>query len=157
MKMTLYEIEEAIYDCVNDETGEVDLEKFEKLQGLRTKKLEGVALGYKNLTALVEAMKIEEENLKERRKTLEKKAEGLKTFLAMSLNGEEMLTPLVKISWRKSEAVLITDEESIPEQYWNMPKPTAPTVNKLEITKAINKGISVPGATLVKKQNIQIN
>lgn len=38
MKMTLYEIDEAIYNCINDETGEVDQEKFEKLQGIRTKK-----------------------------------------------------------------------------------------------------------------------
>lgn len=157
MKMTLYEIDEAIYNCINDETGEVDQEKFEKLQGIRTKKMEGAALGYKNLTALATAMKIEEDKLKARRKAVEKRAEGLKMFLSMSLNGEEVLTPLVKISWRKSEAVVITDEKSIPEQYWNKPKPTAPTVNKSEISKAINNGVSVPGASLVERQNIQIN
>ena len=157
MKMTLYEIDEAIYDCINEETGEFDQEKYDKLQGLRIQKLEGVALGYKNLTALAGAMKVEEDKLKERRKSLEKKAEGLKTFLSISLNGEEVCTPLIKISWRKSEAVEITNEDEIPEKYWNMPNPPAPTVNKAEISKAINSGVSVPGACLVKRNNIQIN
>ena len=50
--MTLYEIDNAILGCVDDETGEViDFDKLDKLTMQREQKLEGAALAVKNLTA----------------------------------------------------------------------------------------------------------
>ena len=59
--MTLYEIDNAILGCVDDETGEViDFDKLDKLTMQREQKLEGAALAVKNLTAEAEAIKAEE-------------------------------------------------------------------------------------------------
>ena len=50
--MTLYEIDSAIMDCVDEETGEIiDLEKLEALNIERDKKVEGIALAVKNYAA----------------------------------------------------------------------------------------------------------
>ena len=47
--MTLYEIDSAIMDCVDEETGEIiDLEKLETLNIERDKKVEGIAVAVKN-------------------------------------------------------------------------------------------------------------
>lgn len=52
--MTLYEIDSAIMDCVDEETGEIiDLEKLEALNIERDKKVEGIALAVKNYAAEV--------------------------------------------------------------------------------------------------------
>ena len=62
--MTLYEIDSAIMDCVDEETGEIiDLEKLEALNIERDKKVEGIALAVKNYAAEAKAIKEEEEKL----------------------------------------------------------------------------------------------
>lgn len=56
--MTLYEIDSAIMDCVDEETGEIiDLEKLEALNIERDKKVEGIALAVKNYAAEAKAIK----------------------------------------------------------------------------------------------------
>lgn len=48
--MRLYEIEQAIMDCIDEETGEIiDLERLNQLMMDKQKKIEGVALWVKNL------------------------------------------------------------------------------------------------------------
>ena len=53
---TLYEIDEEILDCVDQETGEIiDPEKLAQLQMDFDKKVEGIALWIKNLLSDAEA------------------------------------------------------------------------------------------------------
>lgn len=42
--MKLYEINEAILNCIDPETGEADPEKLDELLMMREEKLEGLAL-----------------------------------------------------------------------------------------------------------------
>lgn len=57
---TLYEIDEEILNCVDQETGEIiDPEKLAQLQMDFDKKVEGIALWIKNLLSDAEAIKAE--------------------------------------------------------------------------------------------------
>lgn len=160
--MTLYEINQAILDTIDPETGEIiDVEKLSELQMEREQKLEGVALWVKNLNAEAEAYKAEKEAFAEREKAAKNKAESLKKWLAYALNGEKMSTPKVAINFRKSESVEIEDEERVitfaqKNGRDDLLSYKAPTVNKSAIKAVIKTGKQIPGAVLVEKQNIQI-
>ena len=82
---SLYEINQAILDTIDPETGEVlDAEKLDALQIERTAKLEGVTLWIKNLLADVEAYEKEIATFVARKKAAENKIESLKNYLALS-------------------------------------------------------------------------
>ena len=69
----LYEIDNDILNCVDEETGEIlDFEKLNSLQMERDKKIEGVALYIKQLNAEAALIREEEKALAERRKRKEK-------------------------------------------------------------------------------------
>ncbi len=67
---------------------------------------------------------------------------------------EKITTPLLTLSFRKSESVEITNKDLIPEVY-NMTKVEI-NPNKSAIKQAIKDGATVPGAQIVVKQNLQI-
>ena len=152
---SLYEINEAIMNTIDLETGEIiDFEAFEKLQMERTEKLENIALWYKNLQSEAEALKAEEKAFADRRKSAESKAESLKRYLDSALNGQKFNTTKVAISYRKSTSVDVQDIEKLPEAY----RKTVTTVSadKTAISAALKAGELVDGATLVEKNNISI-
>ena len=162
MSLTIYEIDQAIMDLVDLETGEIlDYEAFSELKMEREAKIEGMALWTKNLDAEVAAIKAEEKSLAERRKSLEKKSESLKKYIANILAGDKFSTARVACTFRKSKAVEIPDEaafiqamqESMHFEYLTFGKTT---VNKTEVTNAIKAGKEVPGAQLVEKHNLSI-
>ena len=107
-KMKLYEIEDAILNCLDPETGEIiDEALFDELNLKREEKIENILLAVKNLTAEAKAIREEELNLAKRRKVAENKAESLKNFVAGILDGMNFKTPRVAATWRKSEAVVV--------------------------------------------------
>lgn len=164
--MTLYEINQEIAAIIDDleyideETGEVYIseEALARLQQLnidRDVKLENIGAFIKNLDAEVKAMKDEIKNLRERIGRKERKAEQLAQMVNVDLqaHGETKKEfPKVAYSFRKSTAVEITDEEKLPKEYMKVTYEPS----KTEIKKAIQKGLEVPGAELVEKQNLQI-
>lgn len=160
--MNIYEIDQAILDLVDPETGEIlDYDAFSELKMAKEEKIEGMALWHKNLTAEAAAIKAEEANLATRRKGLEKKAESLKQYLAELLSGTKFSTARVACSFRKSKSVEFTDEAEFirimqETQHFEYLKFSPPTVNKAEITDAIKAGQLVPGAKLVEKNNLSI-
>ena len=116
--MRLYEIDQAITECFDQETGELlDEEKLDALQMEREKKLEGVACYIKNLRADVEALKAEEKNLAQRRKTIEHKVEGLKNWLFFALDGQKFTTPKCVVSYRHSQAVDVPDLKKLDPEF----------------------------------------
>ena len=115
---TLYEIEQAIMDCVDLETGEIiDIEKLDQLQMNRDSKIENIALYIKNLLSDAAGIKAEKENLAQRQKVAENKANSLKKYLSGYLAGQKFSTARVAISFRKSESVNIKDSTAIPKEY----------------------------------------
>lgn len=165
--MTLYEINEQIadilermFDEVDEETGEVNLDLVEELTDLeleRDTKLENVGAYVKNLESDIKALKEEIESLKRRLESKQKRAEYLKGLVAQDLlaRGEKKkeFTKCV-FSFRKSEQVVITNEAMIPKNLMRQTIKTEP--DKVEIKNLIKVGHEVPGAELVEKQNIQI-
>lgn len=164
MGFSLYELDQAVITVLenglvfDEETGEVlfDADNFETLEGERNAKLEAVALYIKSLDAEAAAMKAEEKALAKRREARERKAERLRKYVADSMTafGDPKLeTARCSISFRKSEAVEVTDVNALRADFW---KQAAPTVDRTAIKKAIKAGEVVEGAELVTRQNLQI-
>ncbi len=153
--MTIYEIDQAIMECVDLETGEIiDIDKLNELELEREKKLENVACWIKDLKAEAEALKNEKQALAERQKVAENKAESLKKWLAYALQGEKFKTTKCAISFRKTEAVEVTDEglNNLMKEHDELLTYKAPEPNKTAIKQAIKDGLNVAGVQLV--QNI---
>ena len=153
--MNLYEIDKAILACIDPETGELlDEAALEDLQMERTQKIKNVALWLKNLNASAAAYKAERDAFDERMKQAQKKAESLKRYLANALGGEKFVTDECAVSFRKSTAVNVLDEASIPAAY--MTEKVTRSPDKTAIKAAIKGGEDVPGVALVENLSVQI-
>lgn len=153
--MKLYEIDNAILECIDFETGEIiDIDKLNDLRMERDAKIENVALWIKDLKSEAEAIKAEKLALAERQKVAENKAENLKKWLAYALQGEKFKTARCSVSFRSTESVEIT-----PEGLENLMRGGKdelltykdPEPNKKAIKDAIkNDGLNVQGVQLVQ-------
>ena len=159
--MTLWQIDERINKIlendfyIDEETGEVFLtEDLDKLDVERTEKFENVALYVKNLKYEAEAIKSEIDNLKSRAEIKNKKAEKLTNYLDKVLCGEKLETPKVALSYRKSTAVKIENEELLPDEFMTIKIDKKP--NKVAIAKLLKNGETITGCELIEKQNLQI-
>ena len=152
--MKLYEIDNAILDCIDMETGEIiDIDKLNKLELEREAKIEGVACWIKDLKAEAEAIKTEKQALAERQKVAENKVESLKRWLAYALQGEKFKTPKCAISFRKTESVEVTDEglnNLMLKGHDDLLTYKAPEPNKTAIKQALKDGLSVEGVQLIQ-------
>lgn len=154
MNMKLYEINDAILECLDEETGEIiDFEKFEQLQIEKSAKIESLALWYKNELADAEALKKEKEIFAQREKVAKNKAEQLKQRLDYELAGDTFKTDKVLISYRKSVSVFVDEGAELPEKYLTFKQPEP---NKTAIKDALKSGIEIHGCSLSENQNIQI-
>ena len=151
--MNLYEINKAMQECINLETGEIDIELFERLQLEKDEKIENVALWIKNLSSDVESMENEKKAFEERIKAAKNKVIALKTYLEMALNGDKFQTAKCCITFRKSKSVNVLDVSKLDKDYLKYAEPTA---DKTAIKKAIESGVTVAGAVLVENLNVQI-
>ena len=157
--MKLYEIDEAIMNLFDPETGEcVDYEALESLQMERDRKIEGIALWIKDLEADAVKIRNEEKALAERRRSMESKADNLTKFLAGVVGeGNRFSTSKCAISWRKSESVRVDFEELKQDPLAdNYLRYKDPEIDKAAIKAAIKDGKTVLGAELVTNNNIQL-
>lgn len=161
-EMNLYEIDKAILDCLDLETGEVlDPEALEALQMERDAKIENVALWVKNLTAEAAALKAEKDAFEKRQKAAERKAESLKRWLSSALGGQKFSTDRCAVTFRKSDAVIIDDMDMLT--CWLVKTGNEdwisygdPRVNKTELKKVLKNGLELDSAHLEERQNITI-
>lgn len=152
---TLYSIDQAILSCVDAETGEIiDSAALDALLMQREEKLESVALWIKNLQSDAVAYKAEKEAFAAREKAALNKADSLKNYLTYALQGQKFSTTRCAVSFRKSEAVEILDEASIPQNYVVETVSTKP--DKKTIKEAIKAGQEVAGCRLVENLNLSI-
>lgn len=159
---TLYEIDQAMLDCIDLETGEIiDAERLDELQMQREEKIEKVALWVKNLESDAAAYKAEKDSFAEKERVAKNKIEGLKKYLAYATEGAKFQTTKVTISFRRSEQVEVQDEVAFIEYAQRVNRDDllsfkAPTINKTAIKQALKEGQELLGATIVERQNIQI-
>lgn len=160
--MNIYEIDRAMTDLIDPETGELmDYKAFAQLQMERDAKIENMACWYKNLIAESNALKEEAESLTERRRAVENKAERLKTYLAQVLNGEKFKTAKCYITYRPSTAVEVTDSDMAAD--WlsrnghdDCLRYKAPEIAKKELMALLDSGVEVPGCQKIKKNNMGV-
>lgn len=152
--MNLYEIDAAIMDCIDTETGEViDQAKLDALNLEREKKIEGVACWVKNLKAEIAAIKTETASLKERQAAKEKKLESLNAWLMNALDGQKFETSKCSVHFRtRSDVVDIMDAEAVPIGYRRIKVEP----NKEAIKAALKAGESVPGCALIVSVNMTV-
>lgn len=152
--MKLYEIDEAILACVDQETGEIiDEAALAELKMEREKKIHNIAAFIINLNAEAAAAKERAEVFTARRKAAENKAESLKRYLERQLNGQKWSDQDFKITWRKSEKTDIFDESAVPVDY-KIPQPYK--LDTMGIKRTLKMGKAVPGARLIESNNMQL-
>lgn len=152
---SLYQINQAILDCCDAETGEIiDPEALDSLMMQRTEKLESVALWIKNLESDALAFKAEKEVFADREKAAKNKADQLKNYLAYALEGQKFSTGKCAVSFRKSEQVEILDVEKIPLEYLVETVEVKP--DKKTIKALLKEGREINGCRLVENLNAQI-
>lgn len=152
--MRLYEIDNEIIDLIDDETGEIiDINRFDELSMERDAKVENICLWIKNLKAEAEALKAEKDAFAARQKTVKNKMNSLKNYISYYLEGTSFESTKVKVSFRKSESLEVSDIYKIPEAYL---KYKEPDVDKQALKQAIKKGQHFEGCEIVEKLNIQI-
>lgn len=160
--MRLYEINTALEALVDPETGELlDYDAFEALQMARDDKIEGMALWYKDMMAEAKAIKEEAESLTARRKSLENKAERLKSYLDFQLNGEKFQTVRCALSYRKTSALQVDDSEKLirwceDNGHNECIRYKEPEISKSAVSALIKGGISVPYASIQEGRSLGV-
>lgn len=156
----LYSLLENGYDesCIDPETGEFDEEKanrlIEAVQAERGEKIDGIALYIEKLDADAALLKTKCDTLTQRKKSLEAKADRLRDYLSGALHYEKYESENVKIGFRKSESVTVTNETILPDRFFS--EKTVRAVDRNGIKAAIKAGETVPGACLTESRNISI-
>lgn len=161
--MTLYELKQdylAALDgiTVDEETGEAIFPAgFSELCESLDDKIESVALYRKTVAAEADAIRAEIKALKERRDAKDRKVEALDRYISgtmQNIGKNSFETARVALSFRSSEKVEATDEALIPAAYWR--ETVEREIDKAKIKAAIKAGETVPGAEIVRRQNLQI-
>jgi sulfur carrier protein ThiS len=107
--------------------------------------------------ATAEAIDTEIKRLTDLKYSYLKKADNIKNYISFSLlkNGIEKLeTDISKLSFRKSQSLVITDEKLIPEEFIKIKE--VKSIDKIAIKEAIKGGRTIDGAIIEEKQNLQI-
>ena len=159
----LYDIDQEILACIDDETGEIlDVEKLDSLQMERERKLEGVALWVKDLSYEAQMIKEEADKLTARKKSLDNKITGLKNWLLYALAGEKLKTPRCNVYQTHSTRLSVADEAELINAIQTLDEPErflrfrAPELKKDEIKKAMKDGWTFIGASLEETESVVI-
>ena len=160
--MNLFEIDHAIEACVklssgdyvDTETGEIiDVAAIGQLEMDRDRKIRNIACWIRNLDSDEKALTEQIKVFAARRDAAKNKKESLKSYLAAFLGGRKWENEEVKVFWRKSETVEVTDAKKISSYYMRFREPE---VNKTLLKADIKAGVVIDGAQLVTKNNIQV-
>ena len=159
----LYEIDQAILDCVDLDTGEIiDPEKLTALQMEREAKLEGVALWIKDLNAEATAVKEEADKLTARKKALDNKITSLKAWLLWALDGEKLKTPRCNVYQTHSQKVVIDDEKALIDMFMMSPsgekflRMKDPEIDKVALKDSMKQGFEYEFAHLEETESVVI-
>jgi hypothetical protein len=156
---SIYEIDRAITDCINIETGEVDAERLTELQMERDAKIENVAKWVLDMDG--DAVKIDNEikRLTAMKERIAKKQDSLKGYLRYALADTEFKGDTVRVKFRKSRAVgEITEDamKNIPEEFIVEKTVTTRRPDKVKLKKAIDEGFQIAGVQIVTNVKVVI-
>ena len=151
--------------ALSDKLHDLDLDDqtiLDTLEGESTEiveKSKAVAAVFRNLESDAKQIKEAEQQLADRRKAIEKRAESLKNYLKanMEIAGiHKIECPWFVISIAQNpEAVTVEDESLIPRDYFKE-IPASFVLDKNLLKSAIKDGFDVPGARLTRGTNLRI-
>ena len=140
------EIDQEIITNALDEVGEQLEEKAENIAKL-----------IKTLEVEVNGYKTEEKRLADRRKTLENRITGLKSYIdaAMKATGKKKFKgQLFSFNIQKNpRSDNITDSTLIPKEYYIQQEPL---LDKKTVLAELKNGVIVPGAELLQTESLRI-
>lgn len=133
---------------------------LEGLSGELEVKATNVAMFIRNIEATAESIKQAENQMKERRKALENRAERVRQYLKdnMIRTGiTKVESPYFSVSLRNNpESVDVINMEMIPAEYFDVPPPPPPVLDKMAVKKAIQSGVEIEGVRLIRNQSVLI-
>lgn len=163
--MTALFILAAEHRALADKLHDLDLDDqtiadtLEGESGDLIEKGKNVAAVFRNLESDAKQIKEAEQQLAERRKAIEKRAESLKQYLKtnMELSGiQKIECPWFVITLAQNpEAVTVDDETMIPRDYFKE-IPASYQLDKSLVKQAIKDGFEVPGAHLSRGSSLRI-
>ena len=159
----LYEIDQAILECVDLETGEIlDSDRLTALQMERERKLEGVALWVKDLNYEAQMVKEEADKLNARKKALDNKIASIKNWLLWALDGEKLKTPRCNVYQTHSQKVVIDDEKALIDMFMSSPfgekflRMKDPEIDKNALKDSMKQGYEYEFAHLETTESVVI-
>lgn len=161
--MNIYQIQNEfqliIAEVINND-GEITPE-LETALTINKEQLQSKAIDYsyviKQLDSDCEQIDAELKRLQQLKKVRTNLAERLKDTISNAMNlyeVEKIETPLIKLSFRNSESVEITNEKQLDACFIVTKTVTSP--DKKAIKDAIKSGVLVEGATISYNKNLQI-
>lgn len=151
---------EELVPLAENADDEAELQAFydtlDGLQGEISDKVENCAAVVKTLCAQVDAIKVEEKRLGDRRRAIENSAERLKLYMRNGMESAQMdkvKGKLFTITIQSNPpAVVIDDEVKLPADC----KKIKVEVNKAVIAERLKAGTAVPGAHLEHGKSLRI-
>lgn len=110
--MKLYEYEEALDQCFDPETGEIDEEKMDALQWEYGRKAENLVKSIKDDEAEADSIDAEIKRLMERKKAKQARAKSKRAYLQRVLDGSKYECPAGSISYRKTSVLEIVSADA---------------------------------------------
>ena len=163
MKVALYQIEQEYLNIVQsiiDAGGEIT-EEQETALSISKEQLQnkGVCYGFivKELEGNIDLIDLEIKRLNALKKPLVNSIDRLKNNLSNAMqmfDVTELKTPLLKINFRKSESVEVTDIDLLDADF--VKTTITKAADKIAIKEAIKAEIPVRGAVLLTNYNLQI-
>ena len=159
--MRLYDIDAAIADLLDEETGEIiDFEAFENLNIERERKIEFLCKSIKEAPLLADALQSEISRLQEKKKSILNDAEKKKAFLQGYLGGEKYKSPLFTCYYGSTKEIRGDEEEfrkwALENNEDDFLKFKDPELDKTTIKKAIAEGKKLPYLEIVDRKYLCI-
>lgn len=163
--LALYEISNQYLADLN-KLNELDLDEqtfldtLEGLSGELEQKSIAVAMYIKNLEASADAIKQAEKSMADRRKAIEAKDDRIKKYLLENMlktGITKIECPQFVLSVRKNPpSVDVLMQDQIPDEYFDIPEPPPPTLNKKRLAEDLKAGVVIEGARLTQGHSLQI-
>lgn len=130
---------------------------LESIQDAIEEKAENIAKIIRTIDAECEAIKAEEQRLADRRKAMENRRDGLKTYLEeqlISVGVDKVKTPVFTIAIQNNPpSVDVIDDKLIPKTFFIEQEPK---LDKNSLLQALKEGKDVPGVQLKQTRSLRI-
>ena len=161
--MRLYEITQDIAELEelinNEELSEEEITEVKTMiESALNEKAEQIAYVIKNKESDIKAIKEEEKRLKEKRQSVEKSAERLKSYVLenlLMLDKKKIKTTVGDIAIRKSQAVEISTDVNALDDKFKRVKTTV-EADKKALKEAIKSGELINGVEIVENYSLNV-